>query len=79
MMQQHGGEYTLYNSRSSVTHVIASNLCNAKLSDMGYVRLALLSHLIFHAPSLQKVVSPQWITDRLVRSALALSLHDHHV
>jgi hypothetical protein len=35
-MQQHGGEFTLYNSRSTVTHVVAENLCNAKLGEMGF-------------------------------------------
>jgi hypothetical protein len=36
MMQQHGGNYTLYHSKTKVSHVIAENLCQARLNDIGF-------------------------------------------
>lgn len=41
-MQQHGGRYSVYNRRSIVTHVIATNLCGAKLKDLKSVSPATL-------------------------------------
>ncbi len=31
---QHGGNYTLYNSKSKVTHIVTENLCQAKINDI---------------------------------------------
>uniref|UniRef100_A0A8C4QY14 BRCT domain-containing protein n=1 Tax=Eptatretus burgeri TaxID=7764 RepID=A0A8C4QY14_EPTBU len=54
LMQQHGGRFHVYFSRSSTTHIIAVNLAHSKFQ-------ALLSH---------KVVHPQWITDSIAAGKL---------
>jgi hypothetical protein len=48
-MQQHGGGYSAFNTPSVVSHVIANNLCNAKLK----------------ATPNQVVVRPDWIIDSI--------------
>ena len=47
LMQSHGGKYEVYLRPSIVTHIVANNLCAAKISQLGN----------------QLVVSPAWITD----------------
>jgi hypothetical protein len=37
LMAAHGGGFTVFHSRTGVTHVIASNLCAAKIKTLGYV------------------------------------------
>eukprot|EP00042_Codosiga_hollandica_P059186 m.907153 g.907153 ORF g.907153 m.907153 type:complete len:1278 (-) comp60087_c1_seq5:170-4003(-) len=51
LVVEHGGAYTVFNSKTLVTHVIAANLCDAKLKDT----------------KTQKVLSPQWILDSIER------------
>lgn len=58
LMMLHGGQFHVYYSRSSTTHIIANNLPNSKVQ----------------ALKGQKVIRPEWITDRCVRSAFNLSL-----
>uniref|UniRef100_UPI00358EE42E DNA repair protein REV1 isoform X2 n=1 Tax=Myxine glutinosa TaxID=7769 RepID=UPI00358EE42E len=54
LMQQHGGRFHVYLSRSSTTHIIAVNLAHSKFQ-------ALLGH---------KVVHPQWITNSIAAGKL---------
>ena len=48
LMKQHGGIYHHYYSRALVTHIVASNLPNSKVAQL----------------TDQKVVKPEWITER---------------
>ena len=50
LMQQHGGVFHHYYSRSKVTHIIATNLPNSKIENL----------------TDKKVCHPRWITERLV-------------
>ncbi|XP_069747115.1 DNA repair protein REV1 isoform X2 [Narcine bancroftii] len=49
LMMLHGGQYHLYYSRSKTTHIIATNLPNAKIKELKE----------------EKVVRPNWITDSI--------------
>lgn len=51
LMMLHGGQYHVYYSRSKTTHIIATNLPNAKIKELKD----------------EKVVRPNWITDRSVK------------
>ena len=48
LMQQHGGVFHHYYSRSKVSHIIATNLPNSKIQNI----------------TDKKVVHPRWITER---------------
>lgn len=48
MMMLHGGQFHLYYTRSKTTHIIATNLPNSKIQELRG----------------EKVVRPEWITDR---------------
>uniref|UniRef100_A0A8B9LS01 DNA repair protein REV1 n=1 Tax=Astyanax mexicanus TaxID=7994 RepID=A0A8B9LS01_ASTMX len=50
LMMLHGGQFHLYYSRSQTTHIIATNLPNSKIKELKE----------------EKVVRPEWITDRFV-------------
>lgn len=50
LMMLHGGQFHLYYSRSTTTHIIATNLPNSKIQELRG----------------EKVVRPEWITDRCV-------------
>lgn len=47
-MMLHGGQYHLYYSRSKTTHIIATNLPNAKIKELKG----------------EKVIRPEWIVER---------------
>uniref|UniRef100_UPI00398EF74F DNA repair protein REV1 n=1 Tax=Pristiophorus japonicus TaxID=55135 RepID=UPI00398EF74F len=49
LMMLHGGQYHMYYSRSKTTHIIATNLPNAKIKELKE----------------EKVVRPNWITDSI--------------
>nr|XP_020661263.1 DNA repair protein REV1 isoform X1 [Pogona vitticeps]XP_020661264.1 DNA repair protein REV1 isoform X1 [Pogona vitticeps]XP_020661265.1 DNA repair protein REV1 isoform X1 [Pogona vitticeps]XP_020661266.1 DNA repair protein REV1 isoform X1 [Pogona vitticeps] len=49
LMMLHGGQYHVYYSRSQTTHIIATNLPNAKIKEL----------------KREKVVRPEWITDSI--------------
>ncbi len=49
LLQQHSGEYSAFNIPSLVTHVLATNLCDAKLK----------------ATPKQVVVTPAWVVDSI--------------
>ncbi|XP_038673709.1 DNA repair protein REV1 [Scyliorhinus canicula] len=49
LMMLHGGQYHMYYSRSKTTHIIATNLPNAKIKEIKE----------------EKVVRPNWITDSI--------------
>ncbi|XP_042317030.1 DNA repair protein REV1 isoform X2 [Sceloporus undulatus] len=49
LMMLHGGQYHVYYSRSKTTHIIATNLPNAKIKELKG----------------EKVVRPEWITDSI--------------
>lgn len=48
LMMLHGGQYHVYYSRSKTTHIIATNLPNAKIKELKG----------------EKVVRPEWIVER---------------
>ena len=48
LMMLHGGNYEHYHSKTKVTHVIATNLPDSKVRELKG----------------EKVVRPEWITDR---------------
>lgn len=48
LMMLHGGQYHIYYSKSKTTHIIATNLPNAKIKELKG----------------EKVVRPDWIIDR---------------
>lgn len=48
LMMLHGGQYHMYYSRSKTTHIIATNLPNSKIKELRD----------------EKVVRPEWITER---------------
>lgn len=48
LMMLHGGQYHVYYSRSKTTHIIATNLPNAKIKELKG----------------EKVVRPEWIMER---------------
>ncbi len=50
LMMLHGGQFHLYYTRSKTTHIIATNLPNSKIQELKG----------------EKVVRPEWITDRCV-------------
>ncbi|XP_067889987.1 DNA repair protein REV1 isoform X2 [Heterodontus francisci] len=54
LMMLHGGQYHLYYSRSKTTHIIATNLPNAKIKELKE----------------EKVVRPNWITDSIKAGCL---------
>ncbi|KAI4892709.1 hypothetical protein NFI96_015304, partial [Prochilodus magdalenae] len=56
LMMLHGGQFHVYYSRSNTTHIIATNLPNCKIQELKG----------------QKVVRPEWITDRTYFSCLFL-------
>ncbi|XP_062505261.1 DNA repair protein REV1-like isoform X2 [Corticium candelabrum] len=60
-MKLHGGQYAYFYSKSQVTHMIASNLPDSKIKDIG---------------KNEKVVRPQWITDSIDTGKL-LSCQDY--
>ena len=39
LVLENGGRYTVFYSRTKVSHVIASNLCAAKIKDLGSVAI----------------------------------------
>lgn len=47
-MMLHGGQFHVYYSRSKTTHIITNNLPNSKIQELKE----------------QKVIRPDWITDR---------------
>lgn len=47
----HGGQFHVYYSRTNTTHIIANNLPNSKIQELKG----------------QKVIKPEWITDRCVQ------------
>ncbi|XP_051882726.1 DNA repair protein REV1 isoform X2 [Pristis pectinata] len=53
-MMLHGGQYHMYYSRSKTTHIIATNLPNAKIKELKE----------------EKVVRPNWITDSIKAGCL---------
>ncbi|XP_055493148.1 DNA repair protein REV1 isoform X2 [Leucoraja erinacea] len=54
LMMLHGGQYHVYYSRSKTTHIIATNLPNAKIKELKD----------------EKVVRPNWITDSIKAGCL---------
>lgn len=50
-MMLHGGQFHVYYSRSKTTHIIANNLPNSKIQELKG----------------EKVIKPEWITDRCVQ------------
>lgn len=50
LMMLHGGQFHVYYSRSKTTHIIANNLPNCKIQELKG----------------EKVIRPEWITDRYV-------------
>lgn len=50
LMMLHGGQFHIYYSRSKTTHIIANNLPNNKIQELKG----------------EKVIRPDWITDRCV-------------
>lgn len=52
LMMLHGGQFHLYYTHSKTTHIIATNLPNSKIQELRG----------------EKVVRPEWITDRCVTS-----------
>ena len=48
LILKHGGNFHHYYSRNKVTHIVASNLPNSKITHIGT----------------KVVVKPEWITDR---------------
>lgn len=50
-MMLHGGQFHMYYSRSKTTHIIANNLPNSKIQELKG----------------EKVIKPEWITDRCVQ------------
>lgn len=53
---QHGGQFHVYYSRTNTTHIIANNLPNSKIQELKG----------------QKVIRPEWITDRCVQLNISL-------
>lgn len=60
-MMLHGGQFHMYYSRSKTTHIIASNLPNSKIQELKG----------------EKVIRPDWITDRCVHTESILCLLVH--
>lgn len=48
LMMMHGGRYIYYPTKVNTTHIIATNLAYTKIKDL----------------KTEKVVTPNWITDR---------------
>lgn len=48
LMMTHGGRYIYYPNKTNTTHIIASNLAYTKIKELKN----------------EKVVTPDWITDR---------------
>lgn len=55
----HGGQFHVYYSRTNTTHIIANNLPNSKIQELKG----------------QKVIRPEWITDRCVQLDFSLMLY----
>lgn len=55
----HGGQFHVYYSRSKTTHIIANNLPNTKIQELKG----------------EKVIRPEWITDRCVPFMRGNDLH----
>lgn len=58
LMMLHGGQFHVYYSRTTTTHIIANNLPNNKIQELKG----------------QKVIKPEWITDRCVQLGLSSML-----
>lgn len=56
LMMLHGGQFHVYYSRTNTTHIIANNLPNSKIQELKG----------------QKVIRPEWITDRCVQLDFSL-------
>uniref|UniRef100_A0A3B4GB87 DNA repair protein REV1 n=1 Tax=Pundamilia nyererei TaxID=303518 RepID=A0A3B4GB87_9CICH len=56
LMMLHGGQFHVYYSRSKTTHIIATNLPNSKIQELKG----------------EKVIRPEWITDRSVHCKLIM-------
>ena len=56
LMMIHGGNYEHYHSKTKVTHVIATNLPDSKVRELKG----------------EKVVRPEWITDRYLFTRFSL-------